>query len=330
MRARLRAVPSVELENSAAVLQLVDDEVAYLASDEALAAIAVDGYWPKWDSPWWSMLLLWELGYASRIPRRTADAHAARIAKMLHFFPLRDEEYPAGTTVMDACCHCQLGSVDQVLTACGVDVDAQLPWIREWFARYQMSDGGLNCHEAHYLVPNEIASSMVGTVPGFEAMRRHGPSVFSERAAAFMIERELRRGSHTHANAEERESAAHWAELTFPRFYLYDTLRGLTALVRWATQHGRSLPRAAIEHVVDDLCTRYPDGVVRIGRRAFTEHNQTRDPLLPVDAPRRPARTRPLLDAVSRLGDASPTLTREWTSTRAELVALLDGGRIIR
>ena len=45
----------------------------------------------------------------------------------------------------DVSCHCALGSIHQVLAACGVDVDRALPWIRPWFVRYQMADGGLNC-----------------------------------------------------------------------------------------------------------------------------------------------------------------------------------------
>ncbi|HEY4181274.1 MAG TPA: hypothetical protein VGM90_30725 [Kofleriaceae bacterium] len=328
LRARLAAVPALEPELSADTKRLVEQDVAYLGSDEALALIARDPYWPKWDAPYWSMVLLWELGEAARIPQRAVDAMIVRMNAMEHFFPLRDEEIPSGKTIMDIPCHCQLGTIDQVLAARGVDVDAALPWLRPWFDRYQMADGGLNCDEKMYLVDGEVPSSMVGTIPGFEAMQRRGASVFVERAAAMVQGRRGCMGSHTLTNKEERDSAVHWSELTFPRFYLYDTLRGLTALVRWATAQNRTLPLIAIAHVVDDLCKQFPDGVVRIGRRAFAEHSQTRDPEKAIDAPRRLARTRPLLDAVSKIGDPSPSLTREWTDTRAKLLSLMDRGRV--
>ena len=38
----------------------------------------------------------------------------------------------------------------QVLAASGIDVERALPWIKPWFVRYQMADGGLNCDEAAY------------------------------------------------------------------------------------------------------------------------------------------------------------------------------------
>ena len=58
----------------------------------------------------------------------------------------------------------------QVLAACGVDVERALPWVKPWFVRYQMADGGLNCDETAYPSTDECPSSMVGTVAPFEAM----------------------------------------------------------------------------------------------------------------------------------------------------------------
>ena len=69
-------------------------------------------------------------------------------------------------------CHCQLGNVYQVLAAYGLDVDKKLPWIRPWFLRYQMADGGLNCDNDAYLATSECPSSMVGTIAAFEAVLR--------------------------------------------------------------------------------------------------------------------------------------------------------------
>jgi hypothetical protein len=43
---------------------LVKSSSDYLQSDEALESIEKDPYWPKWNSPWWHMLLLHEIDLA--------------------------------------------------------------------------------------------------------------------------------------------------------------------------------------------------------------------------------------------------------------------------
>jgi hypothetical protein len=327
LRQRLIAIPDVEVP---ARLDGLDEAIAYLASDAAAASLAEDSYWPKWDSPWWQMVLLFELGLARRIPERAVRAMVAALeAYPVHTFPIRPEEWPPGVHPSRAAsCHCALGSIDQVLAACGVDVDADLPWVREWYERYQMRDGGLNCDEKAYLVEDECPSSMVGTVPPFEALLRRGPSRVADRAAQFLIDRELVHGSSTRHNAEERDSAPKWLAPAFPRFYLYDVLRGATALVRWATAGRQALPLRAIEPAFSHLATVAGDGVVRIGRQVFAgigtwrggdDGTWRRDPV---------ARTFPLLDAVSQVGAASAPLTAEWRATRHALIALIDAGRV--
>ncbi|MGA9524643.1 MAG: hypothetical protein WBV82_24510, partial [Myxococcaceae bacterium] len=123
LRDSLRAIPDLDRP---ATLDALDASIAYLASNAALASLAEDAYWPKWDSPWWHMLLLWELGEARRIPARTVRAMVAALdALPLHTFPLKPEDWAPGLDhARHASCHCALGSIDQVLTACGVDVDA--------------------------------------------------------------------------------------------------------------------------------------------------------------------------------------------------------------
>jgi hypothetical protein len=327
LREQLLAIPDVEVPAERAGL---DESVAYLESDAALERLAEDAYWPKWHAPWWHMLLLLELGEARRIPARTVRAMVAALdALPLHTFPLGPEDWPAGLEpARHASCHCALGSVDRVLTACGVDVDAELPWIRSWFERYQMRDGGLNCDEGAYRVADECPSSMVGTIAPFEAMRRRGPGPFVERAAGFLIGRALVHGSDTHHNAEEREAAAAWRAPTFPRFYFYDVLRGATALVSWATEHGRALPLAAIAPAAAHLAATAPDGTVRIRRRAFARAGSWVRGADGAWARVPQAASFPLLEAVSRLGAPSAALTREWRATRHALVALVDAGQV--
>ena len=323
----LPEIPEPRVARTAAVAAGVADSIAYLASDAALRSLAIDAYWPKWHSPWWHMLLLHELGETHRIPGRVVTAMAAALDGLLHIFPVRPDEAPGANPQRDLACHCALGTMVPLLAACGVDIDRALPWVEPWFVRYQMADGGLNCDETAYAVTTECPSSMVATVPALEAMlgRPASPAqrAFVDRAAHFLIERALVRGSPTVHNADERTHAPAWTELAFPRFYFYDVLRGLTALSRWAELTAQPLPAAAIAPVVASLSARFPDGVVRIGRQAQTRHTST---VLPTadrsPSPRGPTTSFPLLDAVSVIGAPSEALTRAWSATRARLRAL--------
>jgi hypothetical protein len=327
LRARLAAVPLVDVSLSPALELAIDASIAYLASPAAPASLELDPYWPKWASPWWHMLALHELDLADRIPKRTVRALVAALDAMpLHTFPIRDDEWPPGVDKRrHASCHCALGNIDQLLDACGVDVDRELPWIRPWYTRYQMADGGYNCDEHAYLVENETPSSMVGTIAILESLLRRGPSETADRAAQLLISRELRHGSPTAHNAEEREAATRWTELAFPRFYFYDVLRGARALTRWAISHGRALPLAAITPVLEHLLATAADGVVHIGRVAWEGGKGTWSP---VDnwTERQPASPAPISLPV---GAASPTLTRHWAEVRRDVIALIDAGRAV-
>jgi hypothetical protein len=215
----------------------------------------------------------------------------------------------------------------QVLGACGIDVERELPWGgTAWFVRYQMRDGGLTCDNDAYLVEHECPSSMVGTVSPLEAMLAIPPTpernAFVDRAAQFLIERRLVLGSATKHNAEERTRAPDWLKPTFPRFYLYDVLRGLHALVRWAELRQIAIPIAAIEPAITALLDRASDGVVRVERHAFEP--MTTRVMDPPSTTRAPASSFRLLEATSAIGSPSPALTRQWRDTRRGLLALHD------
>ncbi|MCE9573206.1 MAG: hypothetical protein K8W52_08620 [Deltaproteobacteria bacterium] len=338
LRDRLSRIPEPELTGALDPIEpAIAASVDYLASDAALRSLEVDTYWPKWDSPWWHMVVLHELGLAHRIPARVVTRMVEGLdALPIHFFPLRLDELPPGTDpAVEISCHCALGCMYQVLTACGVDVARALPWVEAWFPRYQMADGGLNCDSDAYLV-DECASSMVGTVAPLEAMllgrvEDWSPArrAFVDRAAGFLVARELRLGSPSAHNAEERTSAIGWLKPCFPRLYLYDVIRGLAALVRWAEVTGGAFPETAVRVVVEHLATTFPDGVIRLQRRAY-DGVGTR-----VKAPdgtwvRHPvASTFPLLDATSAIGRACPVTTAQWSRARRGLLALIDAGRVL-
>ncbi len=330
--AALRGIPD------ATPADQLDDEIAesvrYLASGAALESLAADCYWPKWNSPWWHMLLLEELGEARRIPERTAAALVDGLnALPVKFFPIRPEDAPGANRWRDSPCHCSLGNADRLLTACGVDVEAALPWVRPWYPRYQMADGGMSCDETAYLAEGAPPSSITSTIAAFEALLGAAPSperdAFVDRAAAFFIGRELRLGSPTAHNADERAVAPIWMALCSPRFYFYDVLRGLAALVRWASSGAREIPRRAVAPVVERLVAAFPDGVVRLQRRAVDRCPTTWRLRRDGTWGREPTESFPLLDAASVPGRPSAAATRQWSQTRRGLLELLDAGRIV-
>jgi hypothetical protein len=86
--AALAAVPERWPDDDPAIEPLIDAEVAALASAAAADSLARDTYWPKWDSPWWQMALLDELGRTDRIPTSAVTAMVAGLAALpSHGFP---------------------------------------------------------------------------------------------------------------------------------------------------------------------------------------------------------------------------------------------------
>lgn len=306
----------------------IEKSVQYLTSTEALGHVDADAYWPKWNSPWWHMSLLHEMGKAQLIPKPMVQKFIATLNRIpLKIFPIHPEDMPEGVDPFRGSpCHCQLGNVYQVLFACGVDVDRELPWIRPWFLRYQMADGGLNCDGDAYLVKDECPSSMVGTISAFEAVLLCTPRAwtpeeekFLNKGARFLMERKLMLGSSSKYNASERTSAVKWMQLCFPRFYLYDVLRGLNALSIWAEKANQVIPRETVNEVVNFLSQQFPNGNVKPERLSFDGVGT----LLPTDSGewirRQPATHFPLLDKVSALGETSPFLSQQWKNAKSRV-----------
>jgi hypothetical protein len=333
---RLLGIPEPQLTPRPAIGAAIAESVRYLASDAAQRSLDADVYWPKWDSPWWHMLLLHEMGEARQIPEPAVARMVERLdAFPLKIFPIQPGELPPGADPhRDVLCHCALGCMFQVLSAAGRDVDRALPWITPWFVRYQMADGGLNCDDSAYRVTGECPSSMVGTIAPFEAMLLGRPAdwtadhaAFVERAAGFLFERRLMLGSQTVHNAEERAGDSAWRAPCFPRFYFYDVLRGLHALVRWAELTGRALPLRAIAGVLEHLITTCADGVVwrkRLSYAGVGTWMPSFEGWVRVDA----ALRFPLLEATGGVGEPCPYLTRQWTAARHAVLRLIDQDRV--
>ena len=144
----------------------------YLSSNNALLSIEKDPYWPKWNSPWWHMSLLHEMNETKKIPEKVILKMIIALNNLpIQYFPIYEEELPKNINkIRDTSCQCALGNMYQIIHKYGIDVDKELPWIKPWFYKYQMQDGGLNCDEKAYHQTDECPSSMVGTIAAFEAI----------------------------------------------------------------------------------------------------------------------------------------------------------------
>lgn len=308
--------------------------VTYLGSSAAIDCLAADPYWPKWDAPWWHMLLLHEMGHTSLIPGNILREFVAALDRYpVKIFPIQPGDLPQGVDPHRGTpCHCQLGNVYQVLAAAGIDVDRELPWIRAWFLRYQMADGGLTCDNDAYLVTDECPSSMVGTIAAFEAILLYTPrlwtreeSAFLDAGARFLMDRRLMQGSATKHNAAERLSAEKWLRVCFPRYYYYDILRGLSALLIWSEKTGSAVPSSVVDGVVNQLRQSFPDDSVRCERLSYEGIGTIYRAPSGEWIKQRPAplaKTFPLLDATSAVGQPSPFLSRQWREAMDRLQRL--------
>lgn len=243
----------------------LEKSLAYLSSPLAQQSIERDPYWPKWDSPWWHMALLYELGLAKSNPKVALDS-LVRVLKThyLQHFPIREDEVPAGIDPnRQIACICAVGNMYQILYAAGVDVDLELPWMRKWFLKYQLPDGGLNCDETVYTKKNP-KGSLLSTICSLEAVlfcRTRDLTTeeveFLNRGADYLVRHKLFRRL---SNGDVIDPD--WLEVRFPRFYDYDFLRGFYFLAKWKKESGYSFPdelTAEVEDLMQKQLT--PQGV---------------------------------------------------------------------
>lgn len=302
---------------------------AYLGSEKAFDSLKRDPYWPKWDSPWWHMTLLWELGRADAIPADMAEAMLDALnTKFVRFFPSEREPLPAGKDpARDAACHCALGNMYQTLAARGVDVDRRAPWIRSWFLHYQLPDGGLNCDEKAYAKGKQGASSIQSTLPALEAvLAKGGPLTqteehFVDAGAEYLLERRL-----AFRKSDGQLMDAGFLDIGFPRFYDYDVLRGLSFIAEWSRLRRKMVPRRAVSWIFDSLDERFPDARVRVEKEGIvpTEGTFVRDEAGKWERIPK-ASTFPLLDAVRKIGSPNDALTAQWMRVKQVLGARLEG-----
>lgn len=330
-----------ESEIPSAEISILESEINatidYLASSEALASLEADPYWPKWNSPWWRMTLLFEMGLTSKIPRSCVGKMVQKMkSHFLQFFPFREEELPPRTDVVrlpsgmsvyrNVACHCALGTMYQVLSEFGVAMDQELPWIRPWFLKYQLPDGGLNCDESAYTRP-EPKSSVVSTLPPLEAVllyTNHGftpeETRFLNQGAKYLLKRRLFRSLSKNGQIINED----WLKPCFPRFYKHDILRGIRLLVRWAEKMNSPLPSEAIVEAVTLIGQQADtEGRIAPGRLSFSGAKTLKQETSS-SWTSQPAQSFALLDQVSAVGTPSVYLQSEWTKTLKGLAHLED------
>ena len=193
------------------------------------------------------------------------------------------------------------------LSACGCDVDVELPWIRDWFLKHQLPDGGLNCTPSAYR--KSLKSSIVSTLPPLEAVllftnRKYtaAETKFLDEGARYLIEHRLvcSKRDKTVINRE-------WLKPFFPRFFEYDALRGLNYLAEWSRRRKKSLPTKVIEEGLHRLEGYIEESGVVLGRHVNDKNGNWS------------GRTFPLLKSVSEIGKESPYLTKQLDSVRAAI-----------
>lgn len=289
--------------------------VGYLDSDEAVDSLHADPYWPKWDSPWWHMTLLWEMGLADKIPDRALDAFQSVARKhYIDVFPLVDEELPSGCDpTRNICCFCALATAMQIFESRGIRSDEVIPWARSWFARYQIADGGYNCAEDVY-VREKPRSSIVSTVPMLEALLKLSDRGLSDEEEAildngiqYLLERRLFRS----LSKKDEVIDPNFLRLTFPRFYEYDVLRGLKLVTDWAMKRQKKLPWRAIEEAFTIVCgkVKVDEASIDIERQFFAGNRTLAKDENGEWTRGHDASVFPLLEAAGALGP-SPFLTR--------------------
>lgn len=296
----------------------IENSVRYLLSKEALDSIERDPYWPKWNSPWWHMSVLSELGLAKEIPK-TAVLKMVEVLKnhYLPIFPIKEDEMPKGIDPFrKVACHCAVGNIYQVLFNAGVDVDLELPWMRKWFLRYQLPDGGLNCDEKVYTKENP-KSSIVTTVACLEVVlfcrnRELTPEEinFLNRGASYLLKQKLFRKVSTGEVIDND-----WLEIRFPRFYDYDFLRGYYFLKKWHQKSGFSIPNELVDEVENLVSKQMTDNGIKLKRYNFFD-KKSYNPNIDGTWTWGESSENYLVKAISYEGAVCDALTKKWNEVK--------------
>lgn len=298
------------MENNHNIPYAIEESIRYLECDTNWDMDRCESSRSKWDGTWWHMAVLYEMGEVKQIPE-SAIVRAKNLleAHTWPVFVISLEDHPTSESdkmKMD-CCHCELAVYYMILMAYGCDLDKELPWMREWFLQHQLSDGGLNCEPEAYTYSNK--SSIVSTLPPLEAILwntnrefTEQEAIFLDQGARYLIEHRLV-CSKQHGHIIDME----WLKPCFPRFFEYDILRGMSFLAEWSRRRNKPLPTDLLNEGMLLLDSYIEAGSLRIGRQVFDAQGPWG------------GHTFELLEAVSRIGDVSPYLTKQLAGIIVQL-----------
>lgn len=235
---------SGEISGVAEIHQVLLQEIH---SEGAKATFLRDPYWPKWQTPWWKLLLLLELDLIIGADQEIILEYTALFNNhYLQFFPRDESELPPDCDpYRHILCFCAAGSFMKLLQTAGLSLTTHVPWLVEWYDRYVLYDGGYNCDDAVYRKENG-KSSLESTLPMLEALlyqydeltdRSH--EILNE-GAQYLINHNLC-FSTTGSLIDKR-----WLDFHFPRFYFYDLYHAFFFLAEWAHHEQRKLPETLI------------------------------------------------------------------------------------
>jgi hypothetical protein len=226
---------------------------AVIESEKALLMIERDVFWPKWDSPWWYILLLEETGRLDEVPVGVfKELLTCADRQYLKVFPVREEDIDGPVNgYTEVMCFCFLGSLMKIASRLDFDVFAHVPWAKDWIHRYQLPDGGYNCDDAAYSGSGK--SSIVSTAVMLEGMIEYArfskePDIFAanmQKAVSYLLKHQIFLSTSGKSIAD-----VDWDKMIFPRFYEYDFARGLEAVFDFLLLTGKKIRGIAIEKAV--------------------------------------------------------------------------------
>lgn len=317
------------LQNKSFIIDesVLQETINYLSSDEAFKSLEKDPYWPKWDTPWWRITLLYELELTHLIPTKIITKMTEQInTHYLKFFPFVEEDIPEGIDpISQIMCHCALGTMYQILDK--LNHSKSISWAREWFIKYQIDDGGMNCDEVSYTkdIPK---SSLVSSLPPLEAILNikninQKEEEFLDKGAEYLISKKIFKNSKNEVISKE------WLSPFFPRFYEYDILRAISFLTKWAVKRSKELPVDSIIEPLTLLDNKISNDNYFITSKPYFLDVNTRYKDENSNWQSKKADSFPLLDYVISSNIGTKYLTKQWYETIKNLKALHDKSLLV-
>lgn len=247
------------------ILKAADlDEVrAAIESEKALLMIERDVYWPKWDSPWWYILLLEETSRLKEVPVALfKELLTCADRQFLKVFPVKESDRNGQINgVTDVMCFCFLGGLMRISAKLELDIFAYLPWAKDWIHRYQLPDGGYNCDELAYTSSGK--SSVQSTVLLLEGLIEYSRFAredifvpYMQKAVSYLLKHQI---YMTSAGKEIRD--VDWDKIIFPRLNEYDFTRGLEAVFDFLLLTGKKIRGVAVEKALTLLNQKITAGI---------------------------------------------------------------------